>query len=75
MAAAKKQRTSAGASPVRRFKDVAFAGVAQKVGITDQELCKKARDLIRGVGGENLGGGVWKVRLRNNDFRALVLTN
>lgn len=73
MAASRKKPPGANTSRIRVFKDVDFAKAATNAGITDTELCTKAAQLINGIGGENLGGNVWKVRLRNNDFRALVL--
>ncbi|MEJ0003482.1 MAG: type II toxin-antitoxin system RelE/ParE family toxin [Pararobbsia sp.] len=60
---------------IRIFKEAAFARDARRAGITDAELCKKVSDLLKGTGGVDMGGGVWKVKLRNNDYRAIIIEN
>jgi hypothetical protein len=59
-------------APSRVFKTPDFADDAEKAGIADPELCKAARALDLGQG-DNLGGGIWKKRLRLNNYRSIVL--
>jgi hypothetical protein len=58
MAASTKKPASADRKKIRIFKSKEFSSVARRVGITDIELWQKAADLIKGTGGENLGGDV-----------------
>ncbi len=59
----------------RVLKTKWFAKEARKEGIADTELCKKARGVARGVG-EDLGGGLWKLRVGvgRGIARAIILT-
>ena len=57
---------------VRTFKTKGFAKDAKKAGISDDELCKAIAEVREGKG-DDLGGGVWKKRLNNNEHRSIVL--
>jgi hypothetical protein len=70
-AALKVPAKKAAAPATRVFKTKKFAKLAKKVGIPDSELCHAAAELTNGLG-ENLGGSVWKKRLRNGDMRTRV---
>ena len=50
-----------------------FSKAAGKQGISDAELCQAVAELDQGKG-DNLGGNVWKKRLKNNLSRSIVLT-
>lgn len=60
-------------SKTRAFKTQHFSKAAAKQGIADIDLCQAVAELELGQG-DNLGGNVWKKRLRNNLSRAIVLT-
>lgn len=57
----------------RIFKTAWFHKAAKKAKITDAELCSAVRELMVGQG-DDLGGGVFKKRLHNNQYRSIVLT-
>ena len=57
----------------RAFKTQHFSKAAAKQGIGDIDLCQAVAELEIGQG-DNLGGNVWKKRLRNNMSRSIVLT-
>lgn len=54
------------------FKTKAFARLAAKAQILDEELLRAGKDLAEGKGG-NLGGNVWKKRLNKNMHRSIVV--
>ena len=54
------------------FKTLHFSKAAGKQGISDAELCQAVAELEQGKG-DNLGGNVWKKRLKNNLSRSIVL--
>ena len=56
----------------RAFKTKAFARLARKAGISDEVLCRAMSQIQRGQA-EDLGGGVWKKRLNDNEDRSIVL--
>lgn len=56
----------------RAFKTLHFSKAAGKQGISDTELCQAVAELDQGKG-DNLGGNVWKKRLKNNLSRSIVL--
>ena len=57
----------------RAFKTRHRSKVAARLGIADVDLCQAVAELDLGQG-DNLGGNVWKKRLRNNLSRTIVLT-
>ena len=57
----------------RAFKTRHCGKVAARLGIADVDLCQAVAELDLGQG-DNLGGNVWKKRLRNNLSRTIVLT-
>jgi len=57
----------------RFFMSKWFARASHRAGIGLEELCRVARALVAGRG-EDLGGGVRKVRLHSNHHRSIVLT-
>ena len=57
----------------RAFKTQHFSKAAAKQGIADIDLCQAVAELELGQG-DNLGGNVWKKRLRSNLSRSIVLT-
>ncbi|MBS0505725.1 MAG: type II toxin-antitoxin system RelE/ParE family toxin [Proteobacteria bacterium] len=59
-------------APARVFKSAWFAKAARKAGIPDDALCAAIAQVIAGQA-DDLGGGVYKKRLRNNDYRAIIL--
>lgn len=59
-------------SPARAFKSAWFAKSARKAGISDQVLCKAIAQVIAGQA-DDLGGGVFKKRLQDNDYRSIIL--
>ncbi len=68
---------SKNASPVRKvlpraFKTVWFARAARKRGILDAELYQAWQETSAGQA-VNLGGGVWKKRLNENQDRSIIL--
>lgn len=56
----------------RAFKTKWFNREAKDEGISDEELCKAFKQLIKGQA-DDLGGGVWKKRLNDNMNRSIVL--
>jgi hypothetical protein len=61
------------ANKSRAFKTAWFAKHARKAGISDAILCTAFHEIQAGQC-DDLGGGVFKKRLGNNDYRAIVLT-
>lgn len=57
---------------VRAFKTAWFAKAARKAHITDEELCSAMSQIVRGQA-DDLGGGVYKKRLRKNQYRSIIL--
>jgi hypothetical protein len=57
---------------VRTFKTAWFARAARKAYLTDEELCSAVHQLVLGQA-DDLGGGVFKKRLRKNQYRSIVL--
>ena len=60
--------------PLRVFKTAWFAREARRTQIQDAMLCKAIRQVIFGQA-DNLGGGVYKKRLNNNQHRAIILAS
>lgn len=60
------------ADPVRAFKTAWFTKAARKARITDEELCLAISQVVLGQA-DDLGGGVYKKRLRKNQYRSIVL--
>jgi hypothetical protein len=64
---------------VRTFRTKAFTRFAVKSGITDEMLCRSARDADRGLIAADLGGGVIKQRIarpgrgKSAGFRTLIV--
>jgi hypothetical protein len=58
---------------VRAFKTAWFAKAARKAHLTDEELCSALQQVIRGQA-DDLGGGVFKKRLRKNQYRSIILS-
>ena len=56
----------------RTFKSALFAKAARKTGIDDGELVKAIAQVMAGQA-DDLGGGVYKKRLSNNQYRSIVL--
>jgi hypothetical protein len=56
----------------RAFKTAWFARAARKAHIRDATLLKAAREVMRGQA-DDLGGGVYKKRLNDNQHRSIVL--
>ena len=54
------------------FKTAWFAKAARKAHIPDEELCSAIRQVMLGQA-DNLGGGVFKKRLRKNQYRSIIL--
>jgi hypothetical protein len=57
----------------RAFKTAWFAKHAKKARISDAVLCAALCDVQAGKC-DDLGGGVFKKRLANNDYRSIILT-
>jgi len=57
---------------VRTFKTAWFARAARKAHISDEELCSAIRQVMLGQA-DDLGGGVFKKRLRKNQYRSIIL--
>ena len=57
----------------RAFKTAWFNKAAKKALIRDEELCKAIHEVILGQA-DDLGGGVFKKRLKDNRYRSLILT-
>ncbi|MEN9592915.1 MAG: hypothetical protein RJA21_1389 [Gemmatimonadota bacterium] len=55
------------------YKTKWFAKAARKADIADAELCEAISEVEQGQA-DDLGGGVWKKRLRKNRWRGIVLT-
>lgn len=65
----------AGGSPQRSgrvFKTAWFAKAARKAHIQDEELCSAIRQVMLGQA-DDLGGGVFKKRLRKNQCRSIII--
>ena len=58
--------------PPRTFKSAWFARAAKKAKISDVALCKAISQVLTGQA-DDLGGGVFKKRLSNNQSRAIIL--
>ena len=58
--------------PQRVFKTAWFARAARKAHILDEELCSAIRQVVLGQA-DDLGGGVFKKRLRQNQYRSIIL--
>ena len=58
--------------PARTFKTARFGKDAKKARITDAELCQAIAQVLAGQA-DDLGGGVFKKRLNNNQHRSIVL--
>lgn len=56
----------------RVFKTAWFAKAAKKAGIRDAELCKAIAQAMQGQA-DDLGGGVFKKRLNDNQHRSIIL--
>jgi len=59
-------------APARAFKSAWFSKAARKAKITDKALCKAIAQVIAGQA-DDLGGGVFKKRLNDNNYRSIVL--
>lgn len=57
---------------MRTFKTAWFSKAARKARIRDSELCKAIEQIVLGQA-DDLGGGVFKKRLNNNEHRSIVL--
>jgi hypothetical protein len=57
---------------VRIFKTAWFSKAARKSHITDEELCAAILQVEMGQA-DDLGGGVYKRRLRRNQYRSIIL--
>jgi hypothetical protein len=56
----------------RAFKSAWFSKAARKAKISDKELCKAIAQVVAGQA-DDLGGGVYKKRLSNNQYRSIIL--
>ncbi len=56
----------------RVFKSAWFARAAKKARIGDAALCKAIAQVLAGQA-DDLGGGVFKKRLSNNQYRSIIL--
>jgi len=56
----------------RAFKSAWFARAARKARIPDTMLCKAVAQVMAGQA-DDLGGGVFKKRLSNNQHRSIIL--
>jgi hypothetical protein len=56
----------------RIFKTAWFTKAAKKARITDEELCAAIRQVMQGQA-DDLGGGVFKKRLKDNRHRSIIL--
>jgi hypothetical protein len=56
----------------RVFKTAWFSKAARKAHIPDEELCYAIRQVMLGQA-DDLGGGVFKKRLRKNQYRSIIL--
>jgi len=57
----------------RTFKTAWFARAARKAHITDEQLCSAILQVMAGQA-DDLGGGVYKKRLRKNQYRSIILS-
>ena len=57
---------------VRSFKTAWFAKAARKAQIQDAELCTAIQQAMQGQA-DDLGGGVFKKRLRKNQYRSIII--
>lgn len=57
----------------RIFKTAWFNKAAKKAHISDDDLCLAMRQVIQGQV-DDLGGGVFKKRLSDNNYRSIILT-
>lgn len=57
----------------RIFRTSWFSKAVRKAGIKDDELCTAILQVQRGQA-DDLGGGVYKKRLRKNQYRSLILS-
>jgi hypothetical protein len=58
--------------PEMVFKTAWFTKAARKAHIPDEELCSAIRQVMLGHV-DDLGGGVFKKRLRKNQYRSIIL--
>ena len=56
----------------RAFKSAWFARAAKKAKISDAVLCKAIAQVMAGQA-DDLGGGVFKKRLSDNQYRSIIL--
>jgi hypothetical protein len=56
----------------RTFKTASFAKLARKAEIEDAKLCKAIKQVMNGQA-DDLGGGVFKKRLKKNMHRSIIL--
>jgi hypothetical protein len=56
----------------RIFKTAWFTKAAKKARITDEELCAAIRQVMQGQA-DDLGGGVFKKRLKDNRHRSIII--
>lgn len=56
----------------RAFKSASFARAAKKARISDATLCKAIAQVMAGQA-DDLGGGIFKKRLSNNQYRSIIL--
>ena len=56
----------------RIFKTAWFTKAAKKSRITDEELCAAIRQVMQGQA-DDLGGGVFKKRLKDNRQRSIII--
>lgn len=63
---------SEASSSGRVFKTAWFRRAARKAHLLDEELCLAIQQLRLGQG-DDLGGGVFKKRLRKNQYRTIIL--
>ena len=56
----------------RVFKTAWFTKAARKAHIPDEELCSAIRQVMLGKA-DDLGGGIFKKRLRKNEYRSIIL--
>ena len=59
-------------TPPRAFKTAWFARAAKKAKIADAVLCEAITQVMAGQA-DDLGGGVFKKRLSNNQYRSIIL--
>jgi len=56
----------------RVLKTAWFSKAARKASIRDEELCTAVQRVMLGLA-DDLGGGVFKARLRKNQYRSIIL--